>query len=114
MSHRLRPVSAQTTLLAPFAGTIVSLPHAPRQTVSAGTAVVVKRHDQGRRTARENLADLLDADSFVAYGPMMFAAQERRRSKEELIERTPADGLAGSPPATASPAMPPYSAAATW
>jgi acetyl-CoA carboxylase carboxyltransferase component len=26
---------------------------------------------------------------------MMFAAQERRRSREELIERTPADGLVG-------------------
>ncbi len=25
----------------------------------------------------------------------MFAAQERRRSQQELIERTPADGLVG-------------------
>jgi acetyl-CoA carboxylase carboxyltransferase component len=56
---------------------------------------VARRHDQGRRTARENLADLLDPDSFVEYGPMMFAAQERRRPREELIERTPADGLVG-------------------
>ena len=56
---------------------------------------VAKRHDQGRRTARENLADLLDPDSFVEYGPLMFAAQERRRDKQELIERTPADGLVG-------------------
>jgi acetyl-CoA carboxylase carboxyltransferase component len=54
-----------------------------------------RRHDQGRRTARENLADLLDEDSFVEYGPLMFAAQERRRPKQELIERTPADGLVG-------------------
>ncbi len=56
---------------------------------------VAKRHDLGRRTARENLADLLDPDSFVEYGPLMFAAQERRRAKEELIARTPADGLVG-------------------
>jgi acetyl-CoA carboxylase carboxyltransferase component len=56
---------------------------------------VGKRHDRGRRTARENLADLLDEDSFVEYGPLMFAAQEQRRSKEELIARTPADGLVG-------------------
>ena len=56
---------------------------------------VAKRHDQGRRTARENLDDLLDADSFVEYGPLMFAAQEQRRSRQELIERTPADGLVG-------------------
>ncbi len=54
---------------------------------------VAKRHASGRRTARENLADLVDAGSFVEYGPLMFAAQERRRAKEELIERTPADGL---------------------
>jgi acetyl-CoA carboxylase carboxyltransferase component len=56
---------------------------------------VDKRHAQGRRTARENLDDLLDEDSFVEYGPLMFAAQEQRRSREELIERTPADGLVG-------------------
>ena len=49
----------------------------------------------GRRTARENLDDLLDAGTFVEYGPLMFAAQERRRDKEELIKRTPADGLVG-------------------
>jgi acetyl-CoA carboxylase carboxyltransferase component len=56
---------------------------------------VAKRHDGGRRTARENLEDLLDAGSFVEYGPLMFAAQERRRPREELIRRTPADGLVG-------------------
>src|SRR4029077_21295649 len=31
--------------------------------------------------------------SFGGSGPLMFAAQERRRDKQELIERTPADGL---------------------
>jgi acetyl-CoA carboxylase carboxyltransferase component len=56
---------------------------------------VAKRHERGRRTARENLADLLDEDTFVEYGPLLFAAQERRRSREELIARTPADGLVG-------------------
>jgi acetyl-CoA carboxylase carboxyltransferase component len=56
---------------------------------------VDKRHAQGRRTARENLDDLLDDGSFVEYGPLMFAAQEQRRSRQELIERTPADGLVG-------------------
>ena len=56
---------------------------------------VAKRRDQGRRTARENLDDLVDPGSFVEYGPLMFAAQERRRPREELIERTPADGLVG-------------------
>jgi acetyl-CoA carboxylase carboxyltransferase component len=58
---------------------------------------VQKRHDMGRRTARENVADLIDDGSLVEYGPLMFAAQERRRDKDELIRRTPADGLvAGS------------------
>ncbi len=54
---------------------------------------VAKRHDQNRRTARENLADLTDPGTFVEYGPLIFAAQERRRPKDELIRRTPADGL---------------------
>ena len=56
---------------------------------------VQKRRERGRRTARENLADLLDLDSFVEYGPLMYAAQEQRRAKQELIERTAADGLVG-------------------
>ncbi len=56
---------------------------------------VARRRDRDRRTARENLAELVDPGTFVEYGPLMFAAQERRRSKQELIERTPADGLVG-------------------
>ncbi|HEY2217586.1 MAG TPA: carboxyl transferase domain-containing protein, partial [Solirubrobacteraceae bacterium] len=40
-----------------------------------------------------NLEDLVDEGSYVEYGPLLFAAQEQRRSREELIERTPADGL---------------------
>ena len=54
---------------------------------------VAKRHVRGHRTARENLDDLVDEGTFVEYGPLIFAAQEQRRSKQELIERTPADGL---------------------
>jgi acetyl-CoA carboxylase carboxyltransferase component len=57
--------------------------------------VVARRHERGQRTARENLAELLDEGSFVEYGPLLFAAQEQRRSREELIARTPADGLVG-------------------
>jgi acetyl/propionyl-CoA carboxylase alpha subunit/acetyl-CoA carboxylase carboxyltransferase component len=59
------------------------------------TEAVARRHAQGRRTARENLADLVDEGSFLEYGPLVFAAQERRRSREELQERTPADGVVG-------------------
>jgi acetyl-CoA carboxylase carboxyltransferase component len=60
---------------------------------TARPEAVASRHDKGRRTARENLADLVDEGTFVEYGPLIFAAQERRRVKEELIARTPADGL---------------------
>jgi acetyl-CoA carboxylase carboxyltransferase component/biotin carboxyl carrier protein len=54
---------------------------------------VAKRHRLGRRTARENIADLVDPDSFVEYGALAVAAQRLRRSQEDLIANTPADGL---------------------
>ncbi|MCV7028836.1 acetyl-CoA carboxylase family protein [Mycobacterium sherrisii] len=56
-------------------------------------AAVAKRHQQGRRTARENIADLVDAGSFVEYGALAVAAQRSRRSEADLIANTPADGL---------------------
>jgi acetyl-CoA carboxylase carboxyltransferase component/biotin carboxyl carrier protein len=62
---------------------------------AARPEALAQRRERGRRTARENLADLLDAATFVEYGPLIFAAQERRRSRQELIARTPADGLVG-------------------
>ena len=54
---------------------------------------VAKRHAQGQRTARENIADLCDADSFMEYGALAVAAQRSRRSEEDLIQNTPADGM---------------------
>ena len=54
---------------------------------------VAKRHAQGMRTARENLADLCDAGSFMEYGALAVAAQRSRRSEEDLIQNTPADGM---------------------
>ena len=56
-------------------------------------ATVAKRHKHGRRTARENIADLVDAGSFVEYGALAIAAQRSRRSEADLIANTPADGL---------------------
>jgi acetyl-CoA carboxylase carboxyltransferase component len=56
---------------------------------------VSRRHAAGGRTARENLADLVDPGSFVEYGRFAIAAQRGRREVEDLIERTPADGLIG-------------------
>jgi acetyl-CoA carboxylase carboxyltransferase component len=62
---------------------------------AARPEAVAGRHELGRRTARENLEYLLDPGTLVEYGPLVFAAQERRRPREELIARTPADGLVG-------------------
>jgi acetyl-CoA carboxylase carboxyltransferase component len=56
---------------------------------------VERRRATGQRTARENVDDLLDPGSFVEYGPMVIAAQRRRRELDDLIARTPADGLVG-------------------
>lgn len=54
---------------------------------------VAKRRKTGQRSARENLADLLDDGSFSEYGALALAAQRRRRSTEELLQLSPADGL---------------------
>jgi acetyl-CoA carboxylase carboxyltransferase component len=54
---------------------------------------VSKRHAKGQRTARENVADLTDDGSFVEYGSFAVAAQRSRRSEDDLIANTPADGL---------------------
>lgn len=54
---------------------------------------VDRRRRKGRRTARENVADLLDPGSFIEYGGLAVAAQRGRRSDDELRAETPADGL---------------------
>jgi acetyl-CoA carboxylase carboxyltransferase component/biotin carboxyl carrier protein len=54
---------------------------------------VERRRRTRQRTARENVEDLCDPDSFVEYGALVIAAQRRRRTVEDLIQRTPADGL---------------------
>jgi len=56
---------------------------------------VAKRQAVGRLTARQNVELLIDEGSLVEYGPVVIAAQRRRRSLEDLIEKTPADGLVG-------------------
>lgn len=52
-----------------------------------------KRHAKGYRTARENLEDLVDEDSFVEYGQLAIAAQKSRRELDELRTETAADGI---------------------
>ena len=54
---------------------------------------VARRHARGQRTARENIADLCDEGSFVEYGALAVAAQRSRRTMEDLVANTPADGM---------------------
>jgi acetyl-CoA carboxylase carboxyltransferase component len=54
---------------------------------------VDRRRASGARTARENIADLIDPDSLIEYGRFAIAAQRGRREVEDLIANTPADGL---------------------
>jgi acetyl/propionyl-CoA carboxylase alpha subunit/acetyl-CoA carboxylase carboxyltransferase component len=56
-------------------------------------ASVERRRKTNQRTARENVADLVDDGSFVEYGSLAIAAQRRRRKVDDLIRNTPADGL---------------------
>jgi acetyl/propionyl-CoA carboxylase alpha subunit/acetyl-CoA carboxylase carboxyltransferase component len=54
---------------------------------------VARRRKTNQRTARENVAQLVDDGSFVEYGSLAIAAQRRRRKVDDLIKSTPADGL---------------------
>jgi acetyl/propionyl-CoA carboxylase alpha subunit/acetyl-CoA carboxylase carboxyltransferase component len=60
---------------------------------AARPEAVAKRHAQGGRTGRENVEDLLDPGSFVEYGALAVAGQRSRRSMEELVRISPADGV---------------------
>lgn len=55
--------------------------------------VVARRQQKGQRTARANVEDLCDAGGFIEYGALVISAQRRRRSVDDLIRNTPADGL---------------------
>jgi acetyl-CoA carboxylase carboxyltransferase component len=60
---------------------------------AARPEAMARRHATGLRSARENLADLLDEGSFTEVGALMVAAQRSRRSLDDLQRNTPADGL---------------------
>ncbi|MDP7603002.1 MAG: carboxyl transferase domain-containing protein, partial [Alphaproteobacteria bacterium] len=59
----------------------------------ARPASVERRRKTNQRTARENVDELCDEGSFVEYGALVIAAQRQRRSVDDLIANTPADGL---------------------
>jgi acetyl/propionyl-CoA carboxylase alpha subunit/acetyl-CoA carboxylase carboxyltransferase component len=54
---------------------------------------VARRRKTNQRTARQNLDDLVDPGSFVEWGAFAIASQRTRRTQEDLIAKTPADGL---------------------
>ncbi|MFT7600578.1 MAG: acetyl/propionyl-CoA carboxylase alpha subunit/acetyl-CoA carboxylase carboxyltransferase component [Acidimicrobiales bacterium] len=54
---------------------------------------VARRRKTNHRTARENITDLVDEGSFHEYGAFQVASRQARHSMDELIDRTPADGL---------------------
>ncbi|MGE0825370.1 MAG: carboxyl transferase domain-containing protein [Candidatus Binatia bacterium] len=60
---------------------------------AARPEAVERRRKTGQRTARENIDDLCDPGSFVEYGSLVIAAQRSRRSLDDLMKRTPADGM---------------------
>ena len=61
---------------------------------AARPAAIAKRHALGMRTARENVAAVLDPGTFQEVGALTIAAQKRRRTREDLHRNTPADGMA--------------------
>jgi acetyl-CoA carboxylase carboxyltransferase component len=60
---------------------------------AARPEAMARRHAAGMRSARENIADLCDDGSFIEYGALAVAAQSRRRSEDDLMANTPADGM---------------------
>ena len=60
---------------------------------AARPGAVERRRRNHQRTIRENVDDLCDPGTFVEYGPLVVAAQRRRRTLEDLIANTPADGM---------------------
>jgi acetyl/propionyl-CoA carboxylase alpha subunit/acetyl-CoA carboxylase carboxyltransferase component len=59
----------------------------------ARTEAVARRAKTGGRTARANVMDLCDPGSFMEYGALAVAGQRNRRSMEELLRISPADGV---------------------
>ncbi|HEY5874930.1 MAG TPA: carboxyl transferase domain-containing protein, partial [Ilumatobacteraceae bacterium] len=54
---------------------------------------VARRRRTNQRTARENIDDLCDPGTYLEYGALAVAAQRRRRSLDDLVNRTQADGM---------------------
>jgi len=99
---RLLPGAAKVTIPAPSVGDegafersdLARYRERRRLTTDAARPeAVARRRARGQRTARENVADLCDPGSFQEYGAFAIAAQQERRSLDDLTRNTPADGL---------------------
>ena len=53
---------------------------------------VARRRKTNQRTIRENIKDLCDGH-FIEYGALAVAAQRQRRTMEDLMSKTPGDGV---------------------
>jgi acetyl-CoA carboxylase carboxyltransferase component len=96
LKSRLQPAPAQAPATAPGGARADLQALRDRLAFTADARrpeAMAKRHAQGMRSARENIADLCDADSFIEYGALAVAAQRSRRSEEDLVQNTPADGM---------------------
>jgi acetyl-CoA carboxylase carboxyltransferase component len=97
----LQPDSAAKTPISPAEAPAAAMREDLRRVVERHAptldahrpAAVAKRHALGLRTARENIGDLCDEGSFIEYGALAVAAQRGRRSEQDLIDNTPADGM---------------------
>ena len=56
------------------------------------SGAVARRRETGQRTVRQNIRDLCDGH-FMEYGALAVAAQRQRRTMEDLMSKTPADGV---------------------
>ena len=54
-----------------------------------------KRHSKQYRTARENLAHLVDQDSFLEFGQFAVAAQRSRRDKCTIVKESQLGPIVG-------------------
>ncbi|WP_201832563.1 carboxyl transferase domain-containing protein [Microvirga zambiensis] len=54
---------------------------------------IERRRKTGQRTARENIADLVDEDSFVEYGALALPLKQTKPTHREMTEVAPGDGL---------------------
>ncbi|MEN7343824.1 MAG: biotin/lipoyl-containing protein, partial [Pseudomonadota bacterium] len=78
----------------PTASALLELRNARALTMDvARPDAMAMRHAKGKRSARENISDLIDPESFREYGQLVFAAQRTRRDVDDLKRNTPADGL---------------------